>query len=375
MRTPSRAASGKVPRAFLERAVFANLGARRRSVVAGPGHGMDNAVISLGGGRVLLATSDPLSVIPAIGLRESAWLTVHLLASDLATSGVLPEFAMFDFNLPAEMSLPSVEAYLKAVGEECGKLDISIVGGHTGRYPGSGFTVVGGGAMLAVADEDSYVTPAMAKPGDSVVITKGAAVGAAAVLAHSFPALVEEREGADALRKARARLRDCSTVRDSTVAASVGLRERVTSMHDATEGGVLGGLSELASAANLPVLVAREKLHVPEEAAAVCRAFGLDPLTTLSEGTLIVTCSSESAEELVHTLAGEGIESYLVGRLGTRSSGRGLWLAPPGGEPKPHSPGADRYWLAYAAASRAGEKARLKGSRAAPRRRGFTRRK
>ena len=96
---------GKVPREFLESSVFPNLGARRNSVLVGPGHGLDNAVISLDGKKVLLVTSDPLSVIPSIGLRESAWLSVHLLASDLTTSGVGAQFAVLDVNLPPEMEL------------------------------------------------------------------------------------------------------------------------------------------------------------------------------------------------------------------------------------------------------------------------------
>ncbi len=110
---------GKVPREFLESVVFANLGARRSSVLVRPGHGLDNAVISLGGKKVLLVTSDPLSVIPSIGMDESAWLSVHLIASDLATSGVSPQFAMLDLNLPPEMGLASVGAYLKAIGGVC----------------------------------------------------------------------------------------------------------------------------------------------------------------------------------------------------------------------------------------------------------------
>ncbi|HEV2389577.1 MAG TPA: hypothetical protein VGS04_02520, partial [Nitrososphaerales archaeon] len=75
---------GKVSREFLERAVFSNLGAKRSSVLVKPGHGMDNAVVSLGKRGVIIVTSDPVSVIPAIGMKESAWLSVHLLASDLA---------------------------------------------------------------------------------------------------------------------------------------------------------------------------------------------------------------------------------------------------------------------------------------------------
>ncbi|HVC26657.1 MAG TPA: AIR synthase family protein [Nitrososphaerales archaeon] len=351
-----RGRQGKVPREFLESVVFANLGAKRSSLLVKPGHGLDNAVISLGGKKVLLVTSDPLSVIPSIGMKRSAWLSVHLLASDLTTSGVSPQFAMLDLNLPPEMGLRAVGAYLKAVGDECRKLGIAIAGGHTGRYPGSGYTVVGGGTMFSVAEKDAYVTPAMARPGDLVLITKGAAIGATAVLAHSFPETVEAKEGATLLGRARSRLRDCSTVREAQAAAAVGLREKVTSMHDATEGGVLGGLFELSSACGLPVIVRREAIHVPEEVAGVCGVFGLDPLTTLSEGTLIITCTPGAVESLRAALVKAQVESYEIGCVGQRSQGSGLWLSSGGEKPVAHTPELDGYWEAYSGAVGRGQK-------------------
>lgn len=341
---------GKVPREFLEAAVLPNLGAKRRSVLVGPGQGLDNAVVSVGPGKVLVVTGDPVSVIPQVGLRESAWLSVHLLASDLTSSGVRPQFAMVDLNLPLEMSLPETATYLEAVGDECKRLGVAIVGGHTGRYPGSGYTVVGGGVMFSLAGREEYVTPAMARPRDSIIMTKGAAVGAAAVLARSFPETVREKAGSRTLRKARSRLHDCSTVKDALAASSVGLREAVAAMHDATEGGVLGGLSELSAACGLPVVVERERIHVPEEAEAVCAAFGLDPLTTLSEGTLFVVCRPGAADEVRSALRAEGVASYEVGSVGPAGLGTGLLLSSKGSKPRPHRPGPDMYWKAYSEA-------------------------
>jgi len=338
---------GKVPRDFLESVVFSNLGAKRSALVVKPGHGMDNAVISLGGKKVLLVTTDPLSIIPSIGVKESAWLSVHLIASDMATSGVSPQFAVLDLNLPPQMGLPEVGAYLKAIGDECKKLGISIAGGHTGRYPGSGYTVVGGGMMFSVAGRKDYVTPAMAMPGDAVLITKGAAIGATAVLAHCFPETVRREAGSSLLRKAKSRLRDCSTVNDALAAASAGLREKVTSMHDATEGGVLGGLFELSSACGLPVIVDREKIKVSDEAAAVCGAFELDPLTTLSEGTLVITCKPWAVEDLMAILEKEETAIHEIGRIGSRGQRKGLWVASGESKAEPHVPRPDGYWKAY----------------------------
>lgn len=350
-RLPSVPQQGKVPREFLDKAVYSHLGAHRSSLIVGPGHGLDNAVVSIGENQVLLVTSDPISVIPAIGFRESARLSIHLIASDLASSGVAPQFAVLDANLPPEMDLHSVASYVKALGDECGTLGITVAGGHTGRYPGSGYTVVGGGMMFSVAKREDYVTPAMAKAGDVVVMTKGAAIGATAVLAHSFPRTIGKKTGEGLLEKARARLSECSTVEDSLASASIGLHERVTSMHDATEGGVLGGLVELSMACGLPIVADRREIHVSVDAESVCAVFGLDPLTSTSEGTLLITCRPQTVGELQNVLRAKEIASWQIGRVQPRGGESGLFLTEGGAKkPRRYLPSPDRYWVTYSRA-------------------------
>jgi hydrogenase expression/formation protein HypE len=329
---------------------------KNKEVIVGPGMGLDNAIVSIGGGRVMVVTADPISMIPSIGMQDSAWLTVHELASDLTTSAVQPQFAVFDYNLPPSLSMDDFELYVKAAGRECSKLGISIIGGHTGRYPGSGFTVVGGGMMMGVAEESGYVTPAMVQEGDEVIMTKGSAIEATAVLARMFPRSVEEKVGSDLAKRASDYFRLCSTVQDARVASSVGLREDgVTSMHDATEGGVLGALYELADASGREFRVDEGQIIVSEETRAVCDMFGLDPLVTLSEGTLLVTCRPERSGAVQRKLSRKGVRAAVIGHAGKRGKGR-LVLNSGGRTRRYLPPKFDPYWSAYAKAVEKGWK-------------------
>ncbi len=334
------------------RAVYRNLGARSRQVVAGPGVGLDNAVISIGGGRVLLVTSDPVSVIPAIGLETSAWMSVHLIASDYATSGLLPQFASFVFNFPRALGADQREDYLRSIGAECKRLGIAIISGHTGTYPGSDFTVVGGGSMFGFGKEGSFVTSAMARDGDVIMMTKGSAIEAAASLAMSFPLRTEKIVGARKAERARKMIRQTSTVEDSMAVASVGIgRNHVTSMHDATEGGVYGGLLEMATASGKSFHVDSSKVLITAEARAVCEAFGIDPFTSLSEGTLLLTCRRSVAESVGRKLARKGTQAREIGFV---RRGSGLWLSNGNGHESRFLPVRDGYWEAYSKATSAG---------------------
>ena len=150
---------GKAGQAFLENVVYRSLGVKNDDIVVGPRRGFDNAVIRLDDSRVMIVTTDPVSILPTLGMKESAWLSVHLIASDYATSSQAPEFASFDFNLPSELGTTETEEYLVAVGRECDRIGVSIVAGHTGSYPGAGFTVVGGGTMFGFAGREEYLGP------------------------------------------------------------------------------------------------------------------------------------------------------------------------------------------------------------------------
>lgn len=331
----------------MDRVVFRNLGRRRGSVKVGPGRGLDFSAVSLGGRKALLVTVDPISAIPAIGFKLSAWMSAHLIASDFTTSGCDPEFATFSYNFPRTMSDTQKEVYVKAMGEECRKLGVTIIAGHTGSYPGSGFTVVGAGSMMGRADEGGYVTTAMAREGDLVLLTKQAGIEATGSLAASFPAFLEGRVGLSVVRRASALLKKCTTVRDARTARRVGLGGRgVTSMHDATEGGVLGALQEMAHASTKAFEIDPGTIPVSEESRLVCSAFGLDPLETMGEGSLLITCGPDSAEKVRNEMAREGINVAAIGRV---MKGEGLYLQGKGGRSRRYKPGPDGYWSAYLA--------------------------
>ncbi|HEV2138305.1 MAG TPA: AIR synthase-related protein [Nitrososphaerales archaeon] len=325
--------------------VYRHLGRLDKKVIVGPGRGLDNAFIDLQNGKVMVISTDPVSMIPQVGPSKSAWLSVHLIASDVATSGVPPEFAAFSLNLPEEMGVARKKEYVSSLGDACKELSVTVVSGHTGTYPGAGFTVVGGGVMFAFVNEDDYVDPTMANVGDRVLMTKGSAIEATASLAWAFPTMTEKKVGKKLFARAKSLLHQCTVVKDAMIAKSIGLgKGGVSSMHDATEGGVLGALDEMASASTKAFVVDPDSILVSEETKAVCSAFGIDPLTSLSEGTLLLTCGPGRVSTLRERVSGSGLR---IAEVGIVESGTGLWLSREGGRRTRFRPKSDGYWEAY----------------------------
>ena len=337
---------GKPSRRYLQTVIYRRLGSHRREVLVGPRFGVDNAVIQDGPRRVIVATTDPLSFIPSLGPQDSAWLSVNLIASDLATSGIAPQYGVFDFNLPPKMSAALFASYWKYFHQECSRLGLAIIGGHTGRYEGCDYTIIGGGVMWAIGERETYLTSSMGRAGDDILLTKSAAIEATAVLARSFPKTVKRAIGEDLFGRARAYLHDVSTVKDALTAASAGLHENgVTAMHDATEGGVTAAVLELAHASKLGVELSLSAIPVTEETSTICSLFQINPLTSLSEGSLIIACRPAATERLQSRLRAGKITSTVIGTLKKKRSFRAFDSS--GVSQKLRYPKFDPYWGAY----------------------------
>src|SRR5205823_13141721 len=111
---------------------------------------------------------------------------------------------------------------------------------------------------------------------------------------------------------------------------AVGRERGVSALHDATEGGVFGGLLELARACGGDLRVERARIPLAAEARAACEAWGaIDPYWTLSEGTLIAALKPERVPEALDALAGEGILAAEIGEI-VPGSGRLTVLEPEG---------------------------------------------
>jgi hydrogenase maturation factor len=206
--------------------------------------------------------------------------------------------------------------------------------------------MVGGATMMSVGPATQYVTPAMASAGEDVVVTKGPAIEASALFAVTFPEKVKKAYGEAFAKRADAIFWQMSVVEDSLTAASVGVRDGgVTAMHDATECGVWGGLYELANASHVGMRIRKEKIPAIEEALKICELFGIDPFSSISEGTLIITCRKHKTAEVLSRLSAKGILAAAVGE--TLPEEHGITLIDKGRETFLKHPRVDPFWKAF----------------------------
>ncbi len=327
---------GKIPIDILKEVVFTNLGAKRKEVAVGPSAGIDAAVIDTEN-RSLIVSMDPITG----ALETIGWLAVNVNANDVATFGVEPAFLVTCLLLPENSQRNTIETICTQLNDAAKELNIAIVGGHCEITPGIANPIVVG-CIIGTTEKGNYVTAAGAKPGDMVILTKSAGIEGTAILASDREEKLKRTMNTKVIQKAKEFYTQISVVKEAITAFKTG---GVDAMHDPTEGGIIGGINEMADASNLGVRIYEKKIPVQHETKKICKLFKINPLYLISSGALLIAAKTEAVDKIVAQLKDKGIYATIIGQFLENPKER--FLVNESGEqidlPRPSS---DHLWLA-----------------------------
>lgn len=343
--------TGKITRPFFTAFLQNKLGSPSSLVLVGPRFGVDVSIIKLAAGQAMAVASDPVSLIPSLGLKESAYLSVHLAANDIATTGFLPQFGQFVLNLPADFSPSDFEIYWNYIHQFCTEIGIAITGGHTGFIEGQNSTIAGGLTLMTVAPESQLLNASMASSGDAILVTKNCGISSAAILAMSFPKTVQQKVGLEIYQKASESFYDISVIKEVQVLKGKPNLE-VSAMHDVTEGGVLGAVYEMATASENGALIYKDKLPIGDIQKSVLDVFSLDSAACIGAGSMLITCKQNRAEAIIKQLKEHQINCCQIGEMVEQQ--KGVQMVDYQGSHKLEYKEKDPYWRAFFNALNAG---------------------
>jgi len=329
---------GKIPIDLLKEVVFKNLGIERPEVVLGPSSGIDGAVIKVGN-QTLIVSMDPITG----ALERIGWLAVNVNANDIATFGVEPAFLFSCILLPEGANRRTVETICAQMDKAARKLGIAIAGGHCEVTPDLTNPIVVGCAV-GIAEKGKYVTAGGAKNGDKLILTKTAGIEGTAILASDRENQLKKAMSTKMLQKAKEFFSQTSVVEDAITAFKTG---GVHAMHDPTEGGIIGGIYEMAEASNIGVRIHEEKIPVQPETARICRFLKINPLQLVSSGALLIAAKPNAASKIVENLKKKNLQASIIGDFLEDRENRTL-VTRNGKEQALPKPTSDHLWLALA---------------------------
>ncbi|MEE9198947.1 MAG: AIR synthase family protein [Dehalococcoidia bacterium] len=306
---------GKLPPHLLEQ-LLAKVPIEDSRVLLGPAVGEDAAVVEMGGDRVLVVKTDPIT----FATDEIGWYSVHINANDIAATGAVPRWFLATLLVPEELSQEGVEEIFQQIVDACRSLGISLIGGHTEITYGLERPIVMG-AMLGEARRGQITATSAAQPGDRILLTKGIAIEGTCVLAREASALLLSRgmqqESIDRAKDYLYR----PGISVLTEAQKTQATAAVHCMHDPTEGGLITGLREIASAAKVGIRLEVERIPILAECREICDRLGLDPLGLLASGALVLTLPPSEAPKALAALEGAGVAAYDIGEVTPASQG------------------------------------------------------
>jgi hydrogenase expression/formation protein HypE len=277
-------------------------------VLVGPGLGEDACAIEVPGG-VLVAATDPITLTG----RDLGRFAVTVNANDVAVSGARPRWFLATVLMPPGTTEEEVESLFSGMRASLETSGIALVGGHTEVTASVNQPVIVG-QMLGFAEDGRFVRTGGIRPGHILLQVGRAPVEGAAVLAREGPTLLRGVDGRFLLAAQRA-LEDpgISVVSAALLAARLG----ATAMHDPTEGGLAGGLHEMAAASGVRLQVDRSQVLWWEPGLALCRAVGADPWATLASGTLLAAYDVSRADHASEALTAAGHDTAVIAVAGS----------------------------------------------------------
>jgi hydrogenase maturation factor len=299
---------GKLPPSLLARMLKAYTSSDER-IKVGPAIGEDAAAVDMGD-RYLLLKTDPITFVS----EDVGTYTVRINANDIATMGGKPLWLLTSILLPEKHTTNElVEEIFRQLSFACKEIGVSLCGGHTEIAPGIDRVIVVG-AMVGEVEKDRLIVTGGAKTGDDILLTKALAVEGTSVIARKRGKELETVFGRGFVQKCRGFIEHpgISILKDAAIAERYG---DIHSMHDPTEGGLATGLLEVASAADVGLIVEEERIPVFPECQTLCRHYGLDPLGLIASGSLLIVVNPRDTGKVLDALNNNGVPAVKIGEI------------------------------------------------------------
>ena len=283
----------------------------KKRVKLGFAIGEDAAVIKMSGSKSLVVKTDPIT----FATEDIGYYVVNVNANDIAAMGATPKWFQATILLPAKIATDVLAKKIcMDIQKACLDLGIVLIGGHTEvTYDLNRPIVIG--SMTGEVNEEEYVQSSGGKPGDAIILTKGIPLeGTSLIAREKEDELIEQGISSEIINTSKNLLFSpgISVLKEALLAVQ---HFHVHAMHDPTEGGLSMGLVELARASNCGFQIIYEEIPIIPEGKTLCKIFDLNPLQTISSGSLLIVVDESDCESLVKLLNENGVVAKKIGNL------------------------------------------------------------
>jgi hydrogenase maturation factor len=307
---------GKLKHNYLSH-LLSDLKIHDKRVIMGSKIGEDAAVIDIPGDNYLVAKTDPIT----FATDQIGYYVVNINVNDVVCTGAKPKWFQATILLPEKRTTTNlIEKIFNDINITCQSMGITVIGGHTEITPQLEKPIVVG-SLLGEVSKEKLVLTSGAEPGDAIILTKGIFIEGTSIIGRERENELKEKGFNSAfIEKCKNFLYEpgISVYREATLANE---RFKIKSLHDPTEGGLTTGLAEMAIASNTGILIERSTIKILPEPQKLSKIYNLDPMGTISSGSLLIAIKNDDCQDLVELLRKNNINAEKIGHFVEKQKG------------------------------------------------------
>ena len=233
--------------------------------------------------------------------------------NDLAVTGAIPKYISVGVILEEGFGFDALKKIVGSMSAAAREAGVKIVTGDTkvvgrGQADGIFINTAGVGELIGGVD----ISAKNVRAGMKVLIS--------GTLGDHATTILAERHGLELPENIQS---DCAPL-NKMIREMLDVEPKIAMLRDATRGGVAAVLNEIATAANVGILLDEEKIPVREEVRGVCDILGFDVLELANEGKIIAIVPAESSAKILSIMRQNvyGIDAAEVGEVVKSSAGK-----------------------------------------------------
>ncbi len=308
---------GKLDHAYLHQLLQRYTNSSDR-IAIGPRVGEDATVIDMGE-TLLVVKTDPITFTT----DQIGYYAVHVNANDIYCLGATPRWFLATLLLPAEKTDNElVETIFSQISKTCKKESISFCGGHTEITMGLDRPMVVG-QMLGLVQRKQLIDKRKIWIDDHIIQVGAIPLEGTSIIAREKADELSSLYSVEFVEHCKNLLFSpgISVKKYAKIAVQLG---DVHGMHDSTEGGLATALHELALACDLGIEIDEKQISCSTEGKLLCDHYDIDPLGTISSGSLLVVVPSQRVRDFLAAYAEQDIAAEDIGNMTPKANGRTL---------------------------------------------------
>jgi hydrogenase maturation factor len=308
---------GKLPISQLEE-ILQFKGFENKGIILSGRVGGDNAVIDLEEAKLkarefynsdsevfLVEKSDPIT----FPTPEPGRYVVIVNANDIVCSGAIPYGFLSTIIVPPDTSFDKIFDIQKQIHDQCFDLEISVLGGHT-EISNAVKTCVVSGHMFGFVPTE-FAVPNELKINERIVIVGEIGAEGIGIIAAELGMIKQNILTKEEIKHA---MKIGKLLCVTELALEINKKFKPSLIHDATEGGIYGALTEIVAFKQFGIELKKKPTHSPL-LQKIASWLGFNPYRLISSGVLIICIDEAKIKELEAFLLGLEVQFETIGTV------------------------------------------------------------